>query len=188
MTAHQRRGAHDLDGRPGGVERGDHRPAKAGLASINGSRATGGGAKTCSQDGKPARRHGASLVPQADLAMPPARCWQGPMGAPRTGLAATACLERAKAPWPSRSGTAATATSSMRLPFFYGWLIVAVVFVSMGIGVNVGTASSWPFPPILGEFGWERGVTAGAFSFGFIVSGCQPTDGSPDGSQRPAAW
>ena len=26
------------------------------------------------------------------------------------------------------------------------------------------------FPPILDEFGWDRGVTAGAFSFGFIVS------------------
>src|SRR5262249_60423812 len=25
-------------------------------------------------------------------------------------------------------------------------------------------------PPILDEFGWERGVTAGAFSFGFLVS------------------
>jgi MFS family permease len=59
----------------------------------------------------------------------------------------------------------------MRLPFFYGWLIVAVVFVSMGIGVNVRTAFSLLFPPILGEFGWERGVTAGAFSFGFVVSG-----------------
>jgi len=27
------------------------------------------------------------------------------------------------------------------------------------------------FPPILSEFHWERGVTAGAFSFGFVVSG-----------------
>ena len=27
-----------------------------------------------------------------------------------------------------------------------------------------------PFPPILAEFGWERGLTAGAFSFGFLVS------------------
>src|SRR5258708_6798655 len=26
------------------------------------------------------------------------------------------------------------------------------------------------FPPIVTEFGWERGVTAGAFSFGFLVS------------------
>src|SRR5690242_19006974 len=58
----------------------------------------------------------------------------------------------------------------MRLPFFYGWLIVAVVFVTMGIGVNVRTAFSLLFPPILDEFGWERGVTAGAFSFGFVVS------------------
>ena len=58
----------------------------------------------------------------------------------------------------------------MRLPFFYGWLIVAVVFVSMGIGVNARTAFSLLFPPILDEFHWDRGVTAGAFSFGFLVS------------------
>ena len=58
----------------------------------------------------------------------------------------------------------------MRLPFFYGWMIVAVVFVSMGIGVNARTAFSLLFPPILDEFRWERAVTAGAFSFGFLVS------------------
>lgn len=57
-----------------------------------------------------------------------------------------------------------------RLPFFYGWLIVAVVFVTMGIAVNARTAFSLLFPPILDEFGWERGMTAGAFSFGFIIS------------------
>jgi MFS family permease len=56
------------------------------------------------------------------------------------------------------------------LPFFYGWVIVAVVFVSMGVGVNARTAFSLLFPPILDEFGWDRGVTAGAFSFGFLVS------------------
>ena len=58
----------------------------------------------------------------------------------------------------------------MRLRFFYGWLIVAVVFVTMGIGVNARTAFSLLFPPILEEFRWDRGVTAGAFSFGFVVS------------------
>ncbi|HET7887430.1 MAG TPA: MFS transporter [Bradyrhizobium sp.] len=58
----------------------------------------------------------------------------------------------------------------MRLPFFYGWIIIAVTFVSMAIGVNARTAFSLLFPPILGEFGWDRGVTAGAFSFGFVVS------------------
>ena len=58
----------------------------------------------------------------------------------------------------------------MRLPVFYGWIVVAVVFVTMGVGVNARTAFSLLFPPILAEFGWERGVTAGAFSFGFLVS------------------
>ena len=41
----------------------------------------------------------------------------------------------------------------------------------MAIGVNARTAFSLFFPPIVDEFGWERGVTAGAFSFGFVVSG-----------------
>ena len=58
----------------------------------------------------------------------------------------------------------------MRLPFFYGWIVVAVAFVTVALGVNARTAFSLLFPPILDEFGWERGVTAGAFSFGFLVS------------------
>ena len=61
----------------------------------------------------------------------------------------------------------------MRRPFarpFYGWSIIAVAFVTMGIGVNARTAFSLFFPPILDEFGWPRGLTAGAFSFGFLVS------------------
>ena len=59
----------------------------------------------------------------------------------------------------------------MRLPFFYGWLIVVVTFVTMAIGVTARTSFSLLFPPIIEEFGWERGITAGAFSFGFLVSG-----------------
>jgi MFS family permease len=59
----------------------------------------------------------------------------------------------------------------VRVPLFYGWVVVAVAFVTMGVGVNARTAFSLLFPPILDEFGWERGVTAGAFSFGFLVSG-----------------
>jgi len=56
------------------------------------------------------------------------------------------------------------------VPFFYGWVLVAVAFVTMALGVNARTAFSLLFPPILDEFGWERGLTAGAFSFGFLVS------------------
>ena len=57
-----------------------------------------------------------------------------------------------------------------RLPFYYGWLVVAVVFVSMAVAVNARTAFSLLYPPILDEFGWDRAVTAGVFSFGFMVS------------------
>ena len=57
-----------------------------------------------------------------------------------------------------------------RLPFFFGWVIIAVAFVTMALSVSARTAFSLMFPPIVDEFGWERGVTAGAFSFGFIVS------------------
>ena len=58
----------------------------------------------------------------------------------------------------------------LRLPFFYGWVIVAVTFVTMGIGVNARTSFSLLFSPIIDEFGWDRGTTAGAFSFGFVIS------------------
>src|SRR6516162_4066340 len=58
----------------------------------------------------------------------------------------------------------------IRLPFFYGWVLVAVAFVTMAIGVNARTAFSLLFPAILDEFHWARGITAGAFSFGFLIS------------------
>jgi MFS family permease len=49
---------------------------------------------------------------------------------------------------------------------FYGWIVVAVAFVTMGIGVTITRAFSLLFQPIVGEFG----LTAGAFSFGTLVS------------------
>ena len=63
-----------------------------------------------------------------------------------------------------------TLSSGIRLPFFNGWVLVAIAFVTMAVGVNARTAFSLLFPAILDEFGWDRGVTAGAFSFGFLVS------------------
>jgi MFS family permease len=57
-----------------------------------------------------------------------------------------------------------------RLPFFYGWVIVAVAFVTVAMGVTARTSFSLLFPPIVDEFGWDRGLAAGAFSFGFFVS------------------
>jgi MFS family permease len=70
----------------------------------------------------------------------------------------------------SISGEGKEKAARLRLPFFYGWLLVGVSFVSMAIAVNARTAFSLFFPPILDEFGWDRGFTAGAFSFGFLIS------------------
>ena len=57
-----------------------------------------------------------------------------------------------------------------RLPFFFGWVIIAVAFVTVALSVTARTAFSLMFPPIVDEFGWDRGLAAGAFSFGFLVS------------------
>src|SRR5258708_39515066 len=65
-------------------------------------------------------------------------------------------------------------TSGVRPPFFYGWLIVAIAFVTTAIGVNARTAFSLLFPPILAEFGWPRAPTAGAVSFVFLVAAVLP--------------
>jgi MFS family permease len=57
-----------------------------------------------------------------------------------------------------------------RLPFYYGWIIVGVAFVTMALSVTARTSFSLLLPPLIDEFGWERGQAAGAFSFGFLVS------------------
>jgi MFS family permease len=57
-----------------------------------------------------------------------------------------------------------------RLPFFYGWVVVMVAFVTMGVGVNARNSFSLLFPPILEEFQWSRSETAGSFAIGFVAS------------------
>jgi MFS family permease len=69
-----------------------------------------------------------------------------------------------------RSSRVARQPFFSRLPFFYGWVLVAAAFVTMAVGVNARTSFSLLFPAVLDEFGWDRGVTAGAFSFGFLTS------------------
>src|SRR5438874_8027285 len=71
---------------------------------------------------------------------------------------------------PDKKLTALSRKPPLRLPFFYGWVLVAVAFLTMAVGVNARTSFSLLFPAILDEFGWDRGVTAGAFSFGFLMS------------------
>ncbi|HVZ09161.1 MFS transporter [Rhodopila sp.] len=66
--------------------------------------------------------------------------------------------------------TSATPRWPAHLPFYFGWVIIGVAFVTMAIGVTARTAFSLLLPPLIQEFGWDRGEVAGAFSFGFLVS------------------
>jgi MFS family permease len=59
---------------------------------------------------------------------------------------------------------------SSRLPFYYGWIVIGIAFVTMAIAVTARTAFSLLLPPLIDEFKWDRGLAAGAFSFGFLFS------------------
>lgn len=47
---------------------------------------------------------------------------------------------------------------------FYGWVLVTVSFISLGIAYAVWNSFSIFFPAMLADFGWTRGSTALAFS------------------------
>lgn len=53
---------------------------------------------------------------------------------------------------------------------YYGWIVVAVAFVTMGVAVTARTGFGLLFPQVIAEFGWNSGVTSGAFSIGFLAS------------------
>src|SRR6516165_2510659 len=57
-----------------------------------------------------------------------------------------------------------------RVPFFYGWVLVAIGFLTMAVGVHARTVFSLLVPPILRDFHWDSGVTAGVYQSGFLVS------------------
>src|SRR5262245_42089339 len=71
---------------------------------------------------------------------------------------------------PPRGGSPARPWGLQRVPIYYGWILVATAFVTMGIMVNARTAFSLFFPAILDEFGWSRGLTAATFTTGLLAS------------------
>lgn len=58
-----------------------------------------------------------------------------------------------------------------RLPFFYGWIIVAVAFVCFAVGYATWHSFAIFYVAILDEFGWTRAATAAAFSTFTVVYG-----------------
>lgn len=64
----------------------------------------------------------------------------------------------------------AAAAARRRPRLYYGWIVVGVAFVTMGVAVTARTGFGLLFPEVIAEFGWNSGVTSGAFSVGFLAS------------------
>ncbi len=61
---------------------------------------------------------------------------------------------------------------------WYGWVVLAVVFIVMSVMIGIRNSLGFFFKPIAGEFGWNRAATAGAYSIGMLVqSFCSPLFG-----------
>ena len=71
------------------------------------------------------------------------------------------------------------AISQKRPSLWYGWVILAVVFIVMSVMVGIRNSLGFFFKAIAGEFGWTRAQTAGAYSIGMLVQSiCSPLFGS----------
>jgi len=55
--------------------------------------------------------------------------------------------------------------------FFYGYVMVIVVFFIMLVAWGIFLSFGVFFEPVLTEFGWTRAATSGAFSLAFLVMG-----------------
>jgi len=55
--------------------------------------------------------------------------------------------------------------------FFYGYVIVSISFVIMTMTFGINYSFGVFFQPLIGEFGWTRGVTSGAYSVMTFIAG-----------------
>ncbi len=73
-----------------------------------------------------------------------------------------------------------------RLPFFYGWVIVAIGAIGGTLVYGIRNSFSVFFPSILNEFGWQRGSTALMLSLNILVYGLMaPVAGSLGDRWKP---
>jgi len=55
------------------------------------------------------------------------------------------------------------------MKFFYGWIVVAVAFVSLLISLGIRFTYSIFFIPLTNEFGWDRASTSSIFSISLLL-------------------
>jgi MFS family permease len=71
------------------------------------------------------------------------------------------------------------AISRKSTSLWYGWVILAIVFIVMSVMVGIRNSLGFFFKTVAGEFGWTRAQTAGAYSIGMLVqSFCSPLFGT----------
>ncbi len=69
--------------------------------------------------------------------------------------------------------------SPKRLPFFYGWVVVAICLTTVAVAYGIRYSFSVFYVSILDEFGWSRADTALIFSINIAVYGvCAPIVGA----------
>ena len=61
--------------------------------------------------------------------------------------------------------------SPKKLPFFYGWLLVAIAFVTLGVGYGIRASFSVLLVALLEKYEWKRGAISGALTLHMVVSG-----------------
>ncbi len=62
-------------------------------------------------------------------------------------------------------------TETRKSRFFYGYVVVAVIFLILVIIGGAHYSFGVFFKPLAGEFGWSRAMTSGAFSLYIVLSG-----------------
>lgn len=55
------------------------------------------------------------------------------------------------------------------MKFFYGWIVVAVAFISLMISLGIRFTYSIFFIPLTNEFGWDRASTSSIFSLSLLL-------------------
>lgn len=68
--------------------------------------------------------------------------------------------------------------SNQNSGLWYGWVVLALIFIVMSVMVGMRNSIGFFFKSIAGEFGWNRAQTAGAYSIGMLVQAfCSPLFG-----------
>ena len=53
--------------------------------------------------------------------------------------------------------------------YFYGWVVVAVGFVTLLVSLGIRFTYSIFFIPLINEFGWDRASTSSIFSISLLL-------------------